>query len=202
MDQEQEDGGRVDGRTARRDRNRLAVLDAVIELFCEENLSPGVHEVARRSGVSLRSVYRYFEDVDELIASAIERQLERVRPHFGLDGLGTGPLHERIDRFAVHRVELYENVRAVFRAASVRAATDERVREAMQHDRCQLAEQSRAMFEPELAQLDDDRRQYVQVSLDLLGQLDTLDNLRTICGLDVDTTVDYVRHSCERLLGG
>lgn len=202
MAEEHQDGGRVDGRTARRDRNRLAVLDAVIELFCEGNLSPGVHEVARRSGVSLRSVYRYFEDVDELIASAIERQLERSRPHFGLDDLGQGPLHERIDRFAVHRVELYETVRAVFRAASVRAATDERVREAMQHSRRWLAEQSCAMFAPELAQLDDDRRQYVQVSLDLLGQLDTLENLRTICELDVDTTVEYVRHSCERLLHG
>lgn len=200
MGQEHEDGGRVDGRTARRDRNRLAVLDAVIDLFSEGTLSPGVHEVARRSGVSLRSVYRYFEDVDELIASAIERYLERIRPHFEIDGIGEGPLHERTDRFAAHRVELYETARAVFRAASVRAVTDARVREAMQLCRRRLAEQARAMFAPELAQLDDERRQYVQVSLDLLGQLDTLENLRTICELDVDNTVDYLRHSCERLL--
>ncbi len=43
-----------DGRTARRDRNSDAVLDAVHELFVEGQLVPTVEEVAARSGVSTR----------------------------------------------------------------------------------------------------------------------------------------------------
>ena len=88
MDQTTEAESRVDGRTARRDRNRLAVLDAVLELFEEGNMNPGVHEVADRSGVSLRSVYRYFEDLDELITAAIDRHLERTRPLFVIERIG------------------------------------------------------------------------------------------------------------------
>ena len=117
----------TDGRTARRDRNRTAVLDAVIELFDEDDLSPGVHEVARRSGVSLRSVYRYFDDVDALIAAAIERQYERSRPHFTIPRLGQGPLAERIERFCRARVALYLRVRTVFVAATLRARLDRQV---------------------------------------------------------------------------
>ena len=37
----------VDGRTARRDRNREAVLDAAIELFAEGVLSPSATQVAQ-----------------------------------------------------------------------------------------------------------------------------------------------------------
>jgi len=41
-----ERGVAPDGRTARRDRNRLAVLDAVIELFAEGDLDPDPEAVA------------------------------------------------------------------------------------------------------------------------------------------------------------
>ena len=50
-----------DGRLARRDRNRIAVLDAAIELFAEGVLDPTPDDVATRAGISARSVYRYFE---------------------------------------------------------------------------------------------------------------------------------------------
>ena len=195
-----DDQMRVDGRTARRDRNRLAVLDAVIELFSEDNLAPGVHEVAERSGVSLRSVYRYFQDVDELIASAIRRQFDRLRPEFQIDGVGDGPFDERVERFTAHRVELHDSVRSVFRAATIRSITDERVREAMQLSRRRLMEQAVAMFAPELETLPAPRRRYATTSLGLLGQLDTLENLRTICDLDREETAEYLRFSCVRLL--
>ena len=62
-----------DGRTARRDRNREAVLDAVLELFSEDAASPAPDDVAARSGVSLRSVYRYFDDMETLIRAAMAR---------------------------------------------------------------------------------------------------------------------------------
>src|SRR3954453_24162311 len=70
----------VDGRTARRDRNREAVLDPVLELFSDGNLTPSPDEVAQRSGVSLRSVYRYVAASDGLMSCAIERHSQRFTP--------------------------------------------------------------------------------------------------------------------------
>jgi AcrR family transcriptional regulator len=93
-----------DGRTARRDRNRNAVLDAVLVLFAEGNLDPSPDEVARRSGVSLRSVYRYVTDRDDLVRSAIDRQQEKVRPLFAIDRVGEGSFAERVDAFVTARL--------------------------------------------------------------------------------------------------
>lgn len=79
-----------DGRSARRDRNRLAVLDAVIELFSEGVLEPTPDDVAARVGLSARSVYRYFVDRDALLRAAIDRSFERVMPLYLIHAIGEG----------------------------------------------------------------------------------------------------------------
>jgi AcrR family transcriptional regulator len=87
-----------DGRTARRDRNRDAVLDAVLDLFAEDALAPSAVQVAERSGVSLRSVYRYFDDTDELVRAGIARSRARVRPLVVLGDRGQRPVEDRVRR--------------------------------------------------------------------------------------------------------
>ena len=78
----------VDGRRASRDRNLNAVVDALLDLFQEGNLRPGADEIAARSGLSRRSVFRYFDALDDLARVAIARQPARVShlvevPHRG-----------------------------------------------------------------------------------------------------------------------
>jgi AcrR family transcriptional regulator len=67
-----------DGRTARRDRNRVTVVDALLELFREGNLDPSSDEIAERAGLSARSLFRYFDDLSDLARTAIEAQMARV----------------------------------------------------------------------------------------------------------------------------
>lgn len=200
MDQTNETERRVDGRTARRDRNRVAVLDAVVELFAEGNLDPGVHEVADRSGVSLRSVYRYFEDLDELITSAISRHLERTRPLFEMEHLGEGPLRERIARFTDRRLHLFEAVLVIYRASRVRAASDRHIQEELLDTHRRLAQQTHRMFAPELEALDGPSAEDRGRTVDLLTQFDSLEHLLHRCELDRDETLGYLRRSLHELL--
>ena len=44
----------VDGRRLRRERNVAAVIDAVLEMFEDESLTPTIERAAERSGLSLR----------------------------------------------------------------------------------------------------------------------------------------------------
>jgi TetR/AcrR family transcriptional regulator, regulator of autoinduction and epiphytic fitness len=201
MDQTTDDR-HVDGRTARRDRNRLAVLDAVLELFAEGNLSPGVHEVADRSGVSLRSVYRYFEDLDELVTAAIDRHLQRTRPLFHIERLGEGPLDDRVERFAERRVRLFEAVRIIYRASRVRAANDPGVQQDLLDTQQWLSDQTQQMFAPELRSLDGPVATDVERTLDLLTQFDALEHLRHRFGLDRQETVEYLQRSLRQVLPG
>ncbi|MFP5577258.1 MAG: TetR/AcrR family transcriptional regulator [Acidimicrobiia bacterium] len=201
MDQTTEADSRVDGRTARRDRNRLAVLDAVLELFEEGNLNPGVHEVADRSGVSLRSVYRYFEDLDELITAAIDRHLERTRPLFDIDRIGEGPLSERIHRFTERRLRLFDAMRVIYRASRVRAASDPQVQSGLMDTYRWLGEQTQRMFAPELQRIDDlQARTDTRHAIDVLTQFDSLEHLRHRCGLDREETIGFLRRSLASLL--
>ena len=47
----------VDGRRLRRERNVAAVIDAVIEMFSEEALTPTIERAAERSGQSLSLIH-------------------------------------------------------------------------------------------------------------------------------------------------
>ena len=63
----------VDGRTARALRTREAIVDACIALVDEGVLSPTAPRIAERAGVSVRSVFQHFDDLETLFAMVAER---------------------------------------------------------------------------------------------------------------------------------
>ena len=92
----------VDGRTARAARTNDAVVDAWLSLIEEGDLRPGARRIAERAGVSLRSVFHHFEDLETLYATAAERQLRRF--FSGPPLSAEGSLAERIERFVGRKV--------------------------------------------------------------------------------------------------
>ena len=177
-----------DGRAARRDRNKIAVLDAVIERFSEGHFDADPEAVALRCGLSPRSVYRYFEDRDELLRAAIARHLERVWPLFVIHAIGEGELDDRIDRFVGARVRLYEAIAATSRAARSRAADNAIIRDQVDLTRRLLREQVERHFAPELHRLGPRRRRAVSTAVDDLCQLESLDYYRLHRGYSTSTT--------------
>ncbi|HZP56301.1 MAG TPA: TetR/AcrR family transcriptional regulator [Dehalococcoidia bacterium] len=106
----------IDGRAARAERTRDAVVDAVLELIGEGKIRPGAPAIAERAGVSLRTVFHHYADLEALFSAAAERHFARV--------LGTAPridrslpLEARIDAFASARGALLETITPVRRAA-------------------------------------------------------------------------------------
>lgn len=172
-----------DGRTARRHRNRELVLDAVLELFAEGSLEPGAGEVADRSGVSLRSVYRYFDDTEALIRAAIARNMEKVAPLFELEGVGEGPLADRIDRIVAGRFRLYEEIAPMMRATLKRASENALLRENLDQSFRALRHQVEAMFAPELGALPTAEAADVTAALDVLLNFQSMEHLRAVRGL-------------------
>ena len=183
MATERVDATTVDGRTARRDRNRDAVLDAVLELFSEDCPTPAAQDVAARSGVSLRSVYRYYEDMDELVRQAIARNVERSAPLFEVPGPDDGTVEQRIEAFGAARLALYEAMAPTMRAALLRSRASEPVRQQVEAARGRLLEQVRATFGPELAALPAPGRREVVSAVDVLLGFESAEHLRRHRGL-------------------
>ena len=69
----------IDGRTARAMRTRDLIVDATIALVDEGELRPTAPRVAERAGVSVRSVFQHFADVEGLYAAVGDRVAERLQ---------------------------------------------------------------------------------------------------------------------------
>jgi AcrR family transcriptional regulator len=143
-------GATIDGRRARRERNRTAVIDAMLSLLGEDG-TPPVEAIAATAGVSVSSVFRYFDNLDDLLRETIHRYFERYAGLFEVPDIGEGDLAERIDRFVVARLELFETTAPIARVARRRAAEHERIAETLAGVRRNLAEQARRHFAVELA---------------------------------------------------
>lgn len=157
-----------DGRSARRQANADAVIDAMLDLIAEGNLRPGAAEIAERSGVSARSLFRYFADLDALARVAVERQTTR-RDHLFQPLPGGGSLEERVARLVDHRLALWAEVGPTVRAVLLRAPFQPAFAEGLAHRRDQLADQVATLLpEASADQL---------VAIDLLTGFESLDRL-------------------------
>jgi AcrR family transcriptional regulator len=139
----------VDGRHVRRQQNREAVIDALVDLFHDGNYEPGSALIAERAGLSPRSLFRYFDDIDDLTHAAIDRFMAEARPLVDL-GIGDGaPLAVRIERLINARIQLYDAIAPGARAARVCTHRNKAVAEQIHDSRRYLREQIRQLFAPE-----------------------------------------------------
>ena len=157
-----------DGRAARREANTDAVIDAMLDLIAEGNLRPGAAEIAERSGVSARSLFRYFDDLEALARVAVERQTAR-RDHLFQPLDGSGSLEERVARLVDHRLALWAEIGPTVRAVLLRAPFQRALADGLAHRREQLEAQVAAL----LPEADDDQR----VAIDLLTGFESLERL-------------------------
>jgi len=167
----------IDGRTARRNRNKDAVLDALIDLANEGNDEPPIELIAERAGVSYRSVYRYFDDRTDLMVSAIARVMGEVWPIFDIENLGEGPLDDRIAQLISVRLAAYRKLAPLTRNAVRRRANEPAVAEGYGRVREHLRAQLAAQFEAELDALAAADRKLVLAALDVMFQFEALDYL-------------------------
>lgn len=144
-----------DGRSARRERNRNAVLDALVELTTEGADDPSIDDIADRAGVSYRSVYRYFKDRSEMMDEATDRAMAWMQPLL-LNASGPvspgDPLDHRIDSIVDARVETYFQIADMVRQAMIQSFSNRKISEILMEarrlSRCQIHDR----FQSELAE--------------------------------------------------
>jgi AcrR family transcriptional regulator len=143
-------GVETDGRRARAERNRDAVVEAILDLLCEGVENPTADAIAERSGVSVRSVFRHFDDLESLHAAAVDRHSERMRNLFEPPPSG-GSLASRIDDLATRRSRLFEAMTPVRVVGERLRGRSDVIDERLEFARELLRSQVATLFEPELA---------------------------------------------------
>jgi len=143
---------RIDGRTARGARTREAIIDALYDLLREGHGDTGARAIAERAGVSTRSVFQHFEDLETIYAEVAARQADAINPHLApIDPLV--PIAERVDRLVAARDEMYSIIAPVRRAVNVHrtARTSPLVRNNLNRLHRAMREQVAATFPREVS---------------------------------------------------
>ena len=99
----------IDGRVARGQRTKEAVVEAFLSLIEDGDPQPKARAIAARAGVSLRSVWQHFEDLETLYLAAGRREMEKVGPVMAAVDLSL-PTAERVAVFVDRRVEALETM--------------------------------------------------------------------------------------------
>jgi AcrR family transcriptional regulator len=191
----------VDGRSARRERNSEAVLEAAHALFVELQGVPTIEDVADRAGVSLRSVYRYFPDTGQLMAAALDRRIRAVEQDWHLPRLGEGTLEERIAGLVDHRLFLYDTSGDTIRAAFALAGSEPAIALQVERRRDQVTAQTSKHFAPEVEALPPTAAQGLLACIEALTQFESLELLRVRQGMTTERAREVLVSGLRALLG-
>ena len=139
-----------DGRTARAERTREKVVDAVLELLDGGDVRPTAERIANRAGVSERTVFQHFADRESLFGAVGDAQAQRVLPTLEVIPADL-PLDERIERFTEQRARLLERLSGVRRGALLMEPESAAVAEGLAMARRLKAAEVQRVFAAEIA---------------------------------------------------
>lgn len=162
----------VDGRTLRRTRNRTAVITALLDMIREGDLHPGAAEIAERAGVSHRSIFRYFDDLDDLVRTAIDQAFQDAEPLSRITDIGRGSLEDRVRVYVDERLALFDYVNGPMQVARMRSSSipsiDEEIAVVAEAFRVQIAQH----FATELDAVPDAHRDDIVSAILVLSSYD------------------------------
>lgn len=171
---------RVDGRLARSERSRRAVVGALLDLFEAGELRPTAAQIAERAGVSLRTAFQHFPEKHQLTHAVLDEltRLNRVDPpspelatHSALDA--------RMEKFLEIRCRQLEGLTPHRRAANSMIATSKLLQEHRVKVRGRYRSVVETWFAAELDALSDTSRKKWLIAISTLVDWEMWQSLRT-----------------------
>jgi AcrR family transcriptional regulator len=188
-----------DGRRIRRDRNRDAVVEAMISLYDEGNLAPSADDISDRAGLSARSLFRYFEDIDDLCRAAITHQLQRVRPTLKVSAEPDDALSVRIAAVVDQRLRMFDAIGSVGHVSRLRAPFQPLVAAELRQARSFLRHQLERCFAAELAAMPEHMSTSVLAIADVVCSFEAYQLLRQDQQLSQARAGDALADALSRL---
>ena len=192
----------TDGRVALRLRNRQRVIEALIELVDEGDLSASMDAIVERSGVSERSIFRYFTDLADLSIAAVRAVVERAEPLRVIHDIGEGTLEHRIDQMISTRLRVAEHTHAFGTLARRKLMLTPEIQQALTNVVIMLRAQVAEQFALELDAMSDDEATVVSDILVTLLSYEAVDVMWHQLDNDHDAIARRWRVGMQALLGG
>jgi AcrR family transcriptional regulator len=176
-----------DRRRMRTERSHAAVIDAMLDLYREGQIRPRAAEIAVRAGVSERTVFRLFDDLEAVATAAIERHIGRIG-HLFVAPNSHGSRTERIEALVAQRLRLYEEIGPIVRAARLRLPFSPVLQAGFDQRRRLLRRQVEQQFHPELDELIEPARSELLAALEVATDIEVIEALRQEQRQSLDAT--------------
>ena len=189
----------IDGRRARSQRSHDLVVEALLDLYRENTGRPSAAAVAERAGVSVRTVFRLFEDIDSLIEIAVAQQWERIADlHEAPDSSGTR--EERCSALVSQRMRIYAETAPIVRGSRHLFDQSPKLRSVVRSRRDLLRIQMAEQFENELGSRGEADASELISALHLACSFESIEFLRIAEGLSSEQAESVVNRAMLALL--
>jgi TetR/AcrR family transcriptional regulator of autoinduction and epiphytic fitness len=186
---------RVDGRTARSERTRNAIVEAHVALILEGELRPTADRIAKQAGVSLRALWSHFADMEALFAASGERILEqRDEAHQAVPP--DLPLPARIDAYCRQRARLLEHIAPAAKASALKEPFSPALQSYRRSHLDRVRTELRILFDREI-----DGDETLLAALTATSTWPTWGTLRDAMGLEPDAARLVLTRTVTALLG-
>jgi AcrR family transcriptional regulator len=190
----------LDGRAARSAKTRNAIADALLDLLADGRMRPTAREIADRAGVSVRSVYVHFDDLERLYCVAATRYFGRIAPMLAPVS-AEGTVEERAHALVRQRVRLYAQSGAIGRATRLHAESSPTLGRILRDGRNRSRTDLERVFARELAPLSETERNHVVAMLDVLCGPETWETLSLHHDLGLEPATQCVTDAIVLHLG-
>jgi AcrR family transcriptional regulator len=189
-----------DGRRRRTERSKTAIAKALMEALRETGQPPTAEDIAVRAKVSRRSVFRLFEQMDDLYAEVIELIQAEVRARLDGPGLPGLPLPERITGFIGRLTALYEDVTPMRRHAERLRGKYPIIDARLLQDNKDLARYIEVLFGKNVKAKHRAELTSIVSALELALSWQAWDTLRTTQGLSAGKAREVIRRIVSALI--
>ncbi|WP_199906878.1 TetR/AcrR family transcriptional regulator [Aeromicrobium chenweiae] len=188
----------TDGRVARGQRTRDAIVEAHTALLREGVLKPTAKVIAQRAGISVRTLWLNYKDTETLLGATTAYWLEadaELR-----DDIDPGlPLDERVERYLDMRARRLEHLAPAARSAALGEPFSVALQESRRQHVDRVRDDLAHVFAAELT-AEGPGRDVLAAGLFVASSWPTWSSLRDDLGLDPDAARAVVRASLLSLL--
>ena len=190
----------VDGRSLRRERNRQDIVDALLGLIQNGETEISAALIASKAGLSERSIFRYFDDVNDLYRSVCDLAFSKEIEYALIDDAGVGSLNTKIENFVNQRVRIYTMNEKIAPAARSFAFKNPIIKNQLVVGRKLLRNQIITHFSEELSAFDKQQQQVAVAIIDSLTTFEYYDMMRSDQKMSVQAIKSVLTESIRKAL--
>ena len=190
----------VDGRSLRRERNRQDIVNALLDLIETGETEISAALIASKAGLSERSIFRYFDDVNDLYRSVCDLAFSKEIEFALIDDAGVGSLDTKIENFVNQRVRIYTMNEKIAPAARSFAFKNPIIKNQLVVGRKLLRNQIITHFSEELSAFDKQQQQVAVAIIDSLTTFEYYDMMRSDQKMSVQAIKSVLAESIRKAL--